>query len=252
MFDRLIRYLPALDYIRKYKPQKILEVGSGPRGLGEFYDSEFTGCDLALDENPVHNMTFVQCSASKLPFYDREFDLVICMDVMEHVRVEEREQILREMWRVVFGRMVKNSRVARENHRTVRTVEPYRHAAVIIGFPCGVGAEKLSKKMFSWFEARRSGTARWMKEHVENGLPEEKWFKSNLLTIEPYSHRAIKELNNENLRVCEWLLKLEDFPRFLKLEKILFAHFRLLVEFFLRRLSFGKCYRKIWILRNYA
>lgn len=220
MFDRLIRYLPALDYIRKNKPRKILEVGSGAKGLGEFYDQKFVGCDLKLDGNPVHNMTFVQCSASDLPFSDREFDLVICMDMMEHIPKKERRKVLEEMMRVT-------------SH------------VVIIGYPCGQEAITLSKKMLKWFRKRRSGTARWMEEHVKNGLPDE----SNMFN---WTNRTYTIYWNENLHVCEWLLKLEENGHFLKLEKFLFAHFRPHVEFILRRLSFGICYRKIWILRNFT
>ncbi len=250
MFDRLIRYLPALDYIHGRHPQKILEVGSGAKGIGEFFNQKFTGVDLTLDENPVHNMTFVQSSASKLPFDNGEFDLVVCMDVLEHVLEKERGKVMGEMMRVVFGKINQKSNIKNQKYR----LKIKNNASIIIGYPCGQGAVALSKKMYAWFQKRGSGTARWMEEHVSFGLPNENFqfiisdFQKNKKIADKKRKFKIKKFNNENILICEWLLKLEGNPRFLKLEKLLFVHFRPLVEFFLRRVNFGPCYRKIWVI----
>jgi hypothetical protein len=222
MFDRLIRYLSVLDYIEKYKPLRILEVGSSSRGIGEFYDGKFTGVDMNFPETPVKNMKAVLGSAEKLPFPDASFDLTFSIDTFEHLNEKIRGKALEEMLRVCKG-------------------------TVIIGFPCGVGAEKLSKKMLEWFEERGSGTAQWMREHVSFGLPNEKFPNSNFKFP---NNLTIKQFNNENLFVCEMLLKLEENGRFLKIERYLLKCFEPMVKFILRRLNFGKCYRKIYLISS--
>lgn len=220
MFDRLIRYLPVLDFIRKYKPARILEVGSNSKGLGEWWDGKFTGVDMDFPEKTVQNMKAVVGSADKLPFHDKSFDLVFSLDTFEHLEKKARGKALEEMLRVC--------------KRTV-----------IIGYPCGKGAEELSRKMLGWFEKRNSGTAKWMEEHVSLGLPSEELVDKSHL-----SHLSYKSYGNENLFVCEWLLKLEEHPRILKAERYLLLHCKSEIEVILRRLNFAKCYRKIWVIEK--
>jgi hypothetical protein len=258
--------------------------------LGEFYDAKFTGCDLALSENPVHNMTFVQSTASKLPFPDASFDLVVCMDVLEHIPKMEREKAVEEIMRVAFGRSKSEKLKAKSERLNIRKnllqirenpSEKLASRAIIIGYPCDQEAVKLSKKMYKWFKKRGSGTAKWMEEHTKFGLPNSNFqfsilnFQSKTKNINskksnrtiPHQNKfdvghvsqwrndrlnniTIKQHNNENLLVCELLLKLEENGHWLKLERVLFAHFRPLVEFFLRGMNRGKCYRRIWIIEK--
>ncbi len=165
------------------------------------------------------------------------------MDVLEHIPEKEREKVLREMIRVVGINKGNHGDSGNKGNRGDEYCRGKARLAptLILGFPCGEGAEKLSKKMLKWFEKRGSGTARWFEEHAKFGLPDE----SNMSN---WTNRTYPTYGNENLLICEWLLKLEENPHFLKLERFLFSHFRPLVEFFLRRFSFGKCYRKILVI----
>ncbi len=290
MFDRLVRYLPALDYIKKHKPKRILEVGSGSKGLGEFYGGEFWGADVNFPEPVVPNMRPVKLSENpalpigrsersesqkvrKLPFPDASFDLVVSIDTLEHVPSQMRGKMITELARICFGKNFVethycashdekqdevgnvNSKL-RENPQARRAGRASLQKCLIVGFPCGKGAEKLSKKMLKWLSARKSKTSKWFEEHVSFGLPSEKILTNTnqyyqiLTNTNKKNIRENQILNNENLKICEYLLKFEDSPRFLKLERLLFAHFRPLVEFFLRRVNWGKCYRKIWMVKT--
>lgn len=253
MFDRLIRYLPVLDYIKNRKPSRILEVGSNSKGIGEFYSGSFTGLDLDFPEKPVSNMEAVKGSVVKLPFPDASFDLVFAVDVFEHLPEKLRNAAFSEMFRVVFGRVCdfdlnKSDRLKFKNQH-----DEIKKKAVIVGFPCGEGAEKLSKKMLEWFEKRGLGTAKWMREHVENGLPEPEFRIKNLeFRMLERKEKGVKlhleEFWNENLFVCEWLLKMEENGRFLKIERYVLTYFRSELEYILSKLNFGKCYRKFWVI----
>jgi hypothetical protein len=259
LFDRLIRYLPVLDYIKKYKPLRILEVGSSSRGIGEFYDGEFTGVDMDFPEKPVSNMKAVVGSVENLPFNDGEFDLVFSIDMFEHIPEGIRSGALQEMMRVGLGEEVnQKSNIKNQNDKLkFKNFEKTEKKIVIVGFPCGEGAEKLSKKMFAWFRERNSGTVKWMEEHVENGLPSSLVIpaQAGIQGISGFDSRfrgndSVEVFNNENLLVCEWLLKLEENGRFLKIERYLLRWFDPEIKFILRRLSFGKCYRKFYLISS--
>lgn len=102
-----------MQYIKKQYDiagNKILDLGCG---MGEFsvflalqgYD--VVGVDMdekqlkiarTLSEENGNVAEFIRADATKLPFRDEEFDLVICFDVFEHI--EDLLPVLRELYRV--------------------------------------------------------------------------------------------------------------------------------------------------------
>lgn len=67
----------------------ILDVGCGRGYLLEKINAKYpsailTGVDL-LAEAPSHNFKYIKSSADSLPFADKEFDIVCCTHVIEHV-----------------------------------------------------------------------------------------------------------------------------------------------------------------------
>lgn len=58
----------------------------------------WTGCDIVGVGVP--ESIDVIDSATDLPYADSEFDLAICMDVMEHIPIDDVDQVLREIMRV--------------------------------------------------------------------------------------------------------------------------------------------------------
>jgi SAM-dependent methyltransferase len=82
---------------------RVLDVGCGELGLRAFEPQlQITGVDL--HERPSYPGPFVQADASEgLPFADREFDLVYCSSVIEHVPPGRREAFAAEVRRVGRG-----------------------------------------------------------------------------------------------------------------------------------------------------
>jgi SAM-dependent methyltransferase len=85
---------------------RVLDVGCGEIGLRAFEpELDITGVDMA--ERPGYPGPFVRADASAgLPFADREFDLVYCSSVIEHVPPERRPAFAAEVRRVGRGWLV--------------------------------------------------------------------------------------------------------------------------------------------------
>jgi SAM-dependent methyltransferase len=82
---------------------RVLDLGCGALGLRALEPRlEITGVDLR--ERPDYPGPFVRADASEdLPFADREFDLVYCSSVIEHVPPERRQRFAGELRRVGRG-----------------------------------------------------------------------------------------------------------------------------------------------------
>jgi SAM-dependent methyltransferase len=85
---------------------RVLDLGCGAIGLRALEPGlDITGVDI--EERPGYPGPFVRADAAQgLPFGDREFDLVYCSSVIEHVAPERREAFAAELRRVGRGWMV--------------------------------------------------------------------------------------------------------------------------------------------------
>jgi 2-polyprenyl-3-methyl-5-hydroxy-6-metoxy-1,4-benzoquinol methylase len=97
-------YVTKMEYVKKFlskfpKKKKILDVGCGEGILvQEFrkYGYDITGLDLNYSSNHV-----VKGDITKMPFKQGSFDLVLCLDVVEHLSFEQQELAFAEMARVL-------------------------------------------------------------------------------------------------------------------------------------------------------
>ena len=79
----------------------LLDVGCGGFGLASFLpDVSVVGVDLETPSETVSNLKFRVGSVTSLPFPDRSFLVVSCIDVLEHLPEAERERAVRELVRV--------------------------------------------------------------------------------------------------------------------------------------------------------
>lgn len=152
-----IRYLPVVEKIKeegkgkkeKGEPfPKILEVGSGGLGIAPYLKQSITGVDLHFDP-PIHPLlTPTIGDATKLKFPDSSFDIVVSLDMLEHLPENKRSQAIFEMIRVARG-------------------------AVIIGVPCGQESEDQDQLLREEYRKRHGREFPFLKEQTEYGLPEE-------------------------------------------------------------------------------
>jgi SAM-dependent methyltransferase len=91
----------ALDELPDQGGPLLLDAGSGKGGLAVFMrDVTVMGVDLHPPAERLPNLTFRQGTITELPFPDRSFPLVSCIDVLEYLSLEERDKAIGELVRV--------------------------------------------------------------------------------------------------------------------------------------------------------
>ena len=118
--NHLVRFEPVLALVHRSGGGRILDVGSGSAGLTELLGPVWrtTALDVAFDDDDGGGGVArdrVVGDARRLPMPDRAFDVVVAVDLLEHLHAEDRAQAVGEL-----------CRVARER--------------VLIAFPTGAGA----------------------------------------------------------------------------------------------------------------
>lgn len=157
--DFWVRYAATCQKVREACPSRelqILEVGCGPIGLSSFFPHEIRVCmvDRAYENvagRQSERTVRICCDACNMPFADGAFDVVVCLDTLEHIPREHRRAFLREL-----------KRVAR---RAVVLTCPIESA-------CGeFQARKCDTELAENLRKRGMPSARWPEEHLVHGQP---------------------------------------------------------------------------------
>ena len=178
LLDRAARYFPIRRLLRKHTSpgDSLLEVGSGPFGIGWFHRRAFVGCDVEFELPPTPPLVPVIARAHRLPFPDASFDAVVLSDVLEHVDPTARADVLREALRVT-------------------------RKLAVIGFPCGPDALRVDRSLYQEYRRRSLSPPRWLEEHMRNGLPDERVVEGL-----PGAWKVLT-CGNESVRFHEWMMR---------------------------------------------
>lgn len=221
--DEGLRYLPISDAIltSKVAEPSILEIGSGAKGITPYVPYSVTGLDIAFNGAIAKNLKPVVHSSTKIPFPGRSFDYVVSVDMLEHVPSAQRFDSISEMLRVANKR-------------------------IFIAVPCGKAAEEHDKKLDDLYFRWKGERFAFLREHVENGLPDKEEMQSFIYEAAAQRGRSISlsVMPNTNLRIRSFFMKLWIIPK----NAILF---NLISPFFCiarKWLNFGDCYRQIFII----
>ena len=218
-----LRYLPISDEILKGKGKEpsILEIGSGAQGITPYVPYSVTGLDIAFNGDIATNLKPVVHSGSKLPFPDRSFDYVVSVDMLEHVPRAQRFDVISEMLRVADKR-------------------------IFIAVPCGKVAEVHDKNMDDLYFHWKGERYNFLREHVENGLPNKEELQSFINEAASQQGRSISlsATPNVNLHVRSCYMKLWIIPKSALLFNLLSPFFCIVRKW----LNFGDCYRQIFII----
>ncbi len=151
--DTALRYSAVIDLIEPFlgRDPRIAEIGSGAAGITAFLDLPVTGVDTAFERTePLATpyLTRVEASAAELPFEDASFDVVLSLEMLEHIPPDARRKVLSEMFRVLRpgGRMV-------------------------VSFPADAPARELDLKLNAAYRARYGNDHPWVAEHISEGVP---------------------------------------------------------------------------------
>lgn len=199
------------------KDHAILEIGSGPYGVGEFYRHRFVGCDTSFSEPPKTRMLPVVSHGMQLPFADSSFDVVIVSDVLEHVPPVRRRSLILEALRVM-------------------------RKVAILGFPCGPLAFDLDRQLFAEYQRLRQVPPPWLEEHMLHPFPDQGLFED----LE--GEWVVRSLGNENLYFHAWMMRKEMSPTWNRFFCLLLTLASGIVEHALGYADREPCYRRIFVI----
>ncbi len=144
-FSRQLQVAEILDVLRKGKQSfKILDVGGYKGATTQVQNSDSV---TILDVFDVNEKNYIKGDGLKLPFDDNSFDFVLSFDVLEHIPAKDRRLFIKESARVASRGLV--------------TAAPVSTAA----------NQFAEEKLNGLFRALHGKDHRWLKEHIEYGLP---------------------------------------------------------------------------------
>lgn len=219
MLNWAARYFPILRILERYQLLKdgtLLEIGSGPFGIGTFRKVPFIGCDVAFASAPKWPMTPMIASAANLPIDDRSFDVVLGSDVLEHIPPELRGTVIQEAMRVA-------------------------RRLVIFAFPCGDAAHNSDKQLKETYLRRNLPVPVWLEEHMEAAFPE-------LSLFEDLPGWTVTTFSNETIRFHRWMMHSEMNKNFLRVTVRLVRYFPWVLKPLLPLADGEPSYRKIVVL----
>jgi len=226
--DIALRYLPVIDVIKKnnFRDSQILEVGSGDLGITLYLKKKIVGIDIEFGNNDNSLLQKIKIDGKRFPFADNEFDVVISVDNLEHIRRGERKNFINEILRVA-------------------------KKGVIMTLPCGSLAYNHDKKIAQYFYQTYRSSDRFLNEHLANGLPE-------ISDVVEMFEKSASSLNKKikiklprkllNLRIREFIMKCKISRNFAL--SILYYLFLFFLPF-RKLLNFGNCYRQLFFIRVY-
>ncbi|MGF7182868.1 class I SAM-dependent methyltransferase [Tunturiibacter psychrotolerans] len=223
MLNWAARYFPIIRTIKKhglYESGTLLEIGSGPYGIGTFRKVPFTGCDLSFSAKEQWPMTQLAASAADLPLADRSFDMVLASDVLEHIPPSLRVQVISEALRVA-------------------------DKLVIFGFPCGKAAHDSDTALREKYLDKGIKVPEWLEEHMDAQFPEPELFQN-------LPGWQVEQFSNESLRFHEWMMKREMNHLFVRITGKIVRTLPSILEPILKNVDGNPSYRQIFVMTRSA
>lgn len=155
MLNHLLRYEPVVRQVEATPGHTLLEVGSGSRGIARYVSArwELTACDVDFADyaapvvDPAGRASRVKASVLQMPFADDSFDVVVALDLLEHLTPQARPQALFQLCRVA-------------------------RRCLIVGCPTGVAALRSDERLMRFYRRINRTVPLWLQEHLRNGFPE--------------------------------------------------------------------------------
>ena len=223
--ETALRYLPVVNILKKLKIEeaKILEVGSGSLGITPYFKRKIDGLDVDFSGPQTDLVNKIKGAADKIPFRKNSYDVVISVDVLEHLPTERREKAITEMIRVA------------------------KKLAIIV-VPAGELSEKQDHELFKYWQKVFKEQNQFLEEHIKNGLPR---IDEILVSIDKSSIKTGKSsrvssapllnLKIRNLLMKTWISR-NKYIYYLYLKGFL------LLLPILKFANFGNCYRRIFVI----
>ncbi len=230
--DPALRYAFVIDQLRDVwrDDLRIAEIGSGAAGITEFLAHPVTGVDSAFertDDKANPWLERVEGTATALPFADRSYDVVLSLEMMEHLPDEVRAAALREMLRVTRpgGRL-------------------------IVTFPAGATAARLDGWLNAAYRRRHGRDHPWAVEHLQNGLPDADEIGRLAASVGPRSVRLRRHAWAPAWRLQQLLFSVEWGYPWTRAAGIHTTPTARLLFRTMRHLNRGDCYRAVLLIER--
>lgn len=190
MLNQLIRYEAVARHVEATPGQTLLEVGSGSRGIAPYLAErwQLTACDVSFSDYgapivaPPGRARRVEASVLQMPFADDSFDVVVALDLLEHLAADDRPRALAELRRVAGRRL-------------------------IVGCPTGAEALRSDERLGAFYDRIGRPRPAWLDEHLRNGFPE-----TTSLTEHLREHGELLLVANEGLIAHAFVSRVEALP----------------------------------------
>ncbi len=157
--NQLVRFGPVLNQIGQLELEHmeatLLDVGGGSAGITTMLPSHWqtTVLDASFEDYAPGSRSATLAAnqllgdARALPFGDGCFDVVVAVDLLEHIAPTDRARAITEICRV-------------------------SRCLAVIACPTGGEALAADRRLAQWFEAKGHELPGWLVEHLDNGFPE--------------------------------------------------------------------------------
>jgi len=184
------------------KNSKVLDVGGSLTQLNKFSKArKIITADIKKPADIIYN-------GKKIPVSDSSFDIVTSIDVLEHIKKENRQSFVKELYRIAKNK-------------------------IIISAPLGTKKHvEYENKILNYYK-RKNIHLPYLKEHVEIGLPTVKeinWFMRK--------YRA-KIFFSGDIRITKKLLKIHNFEVKNNMFNYIFFIIKLLFNFIINSFMYN-------------
>lgn len=156
----------------------LLDVGSGQYGVCTHLSGvKAVGVDRVAPSEMPRNFEFRQAEIDSLPFEDRSFPVVSCIDVIEHLPLDVRAKAIEELVRVAGQ-------------------------TLLVAFPHGAAARESDARLLADFRRRSLEPPDWVVEHLRQAHPTDSEIEDRLRIAAAAQGRRI----TIRTRYCEPLL----------------------------------------------
>lgn len=152
-FDQYQRYKNVQEIINELRKDdqsfRILEVGANEHRNLEFFlpKDQITYLDIQLPEHLLEDPQYILGDATAMNFEDNTFDIIVALDVFEHIFPEQRENFIKELQRV--------------SQQFFIITAPFFSKKV----------EDAEKRLNTLYRSLYNEGYIWLEEHYINGLP---------------------------------------------------------------------------------
>ena len=223
--EAALRYLPVVSAIKRSRltNSKILEIGSGSLGIIPYLKKNIDGVDINFSGPQTPLLNKIKGRADDLPFRKNSYDVVISVDVIEHLPKNVRERAIFEQLRVS------------------------RKLAVIV-VPISKLSEEQDRELYAYWHKIFKAKSQFLQEHIENELPS---VDEILVWIDKSARKLKKDIKVRSKPILNLLVRKYLMRTWISKNKYIYYLYLkgyLLLLPLLRLANFGNCYRRIFVI----